>query len=163
VFAIGLLPGLEQRDGEAGEPARKFEVQHLSLAVGALTETRARSLMGNNVQCSSAGRPGAASITTRSRCLREQQMTRSEQQTRHGKPAAEEAAGSSLKKCPTSRTDRSAAMPSYRVDFMNEFARNSQVHKVCQRSIVVRSARSPEQAGEAAKTDFARLEGIRFP
>ncbi len=51
-------------------------------------------------------------------------------------------------------------MPSYRVDFMNEFARNSQVHKVCQRSIVVRSARSPEQAGEAAKTDFARFEGI---
>lgn len=75
--------------------------------------------------------------------------------------AAEEAAGSSLKKCPTIRTDRSAAMPSYRVDFMNEFARNRRVHKVCQRSIVVRSARSPEQAGEAAKTHFARLEGIR--
>lgn len=52
-------------------------------------------------------------------------------------------------------------MPSYRVDFMNEFARNRRVHKVCQRSIVVRSARSPEQAGEAAKTHFARLEGIR--
>jgi hypothetical protein len=52
------------------------------------------------------------------------------------------------------------AMTSYRVDFMNEFARNSRVHKVCQRSIVVGSARSPEQAGEAAKTDFARLEGI---
>jgi hypothetical protein len=52
-------------------------------------------------------------------------------------------------------------MTSYRVDFMNEFARNRRVHKVCQRSIVVRSASSPEQAGEAAKTHFARLEGIR--
>ena len=52
-------------------------------------------------------------------------------------------------------------MTSYRVDFMNEFARNRRIHKVCQRSIVVRSARSPEQAGEAAKTHFARLEGIR--
>lgn len=52
-------------------------------------------------------------------------------------------------------------MTSYRVDFMNEFARNRRVHKVCQRSIVVRSACSPEQAGEAAKTHFARLEGIR--
>ena len=51
-------------------------------------------------------------------------------------------------------------MASYRVDFMNEFARNRRVHKVCQRSIVVRSARSPEQAGEAAKAHFARLEGI---
>jgi hypothetical protein len=83
------------------------------------------------------------------------------QQTRHGKPAAEEAAGSSLKKCPIIRTDRSAPMTSYRVDFMNEFARNTRIHKVCQCSIVVRSARSPEQAGEAAKTHFARLEGIR--
>jgi hypothetical protein len=52
-------------------------------------------------------------------------------------------------------------MTSYRVDFMNEFARNRRVHKVCQRSVVVRSARSPEQAGEAAKTLFATLEGIR--
>jgi hypothetical protein len=31
-------------------------------------------------------------------------------------------------------------MTSYRVDFMNNFARNRRVHKVCQRSIVVRSA-----------------------
>jgi hypothetical protein len=52
-------------------------------------------------------------------------------------------------------------MTSYRVDFMNEFARNRRVHKVCQRSIVVRSARSPEEAGETAKTYFARLERIR--
>jgi hypothetical protein len=52
-------------------------------------------------------------------------------------------------------------MTSYRVDFMNEFARNRRVHKVCQRSIVVRSACSPEQAAETAKTHFARLEGIR--
>ena len=49
-------------------------------------------------------------------------------------------------------------MTSYRVDFMNEFARNRRVHKVCQRSIIVRSACSPEQAGEAAKAHFARLE-----
>jgi hypothetical protein len=52
-------------------------------------------------------------------------------------------------------------MTSYRVDFMNEFARNRRVHKVCQRSIVVRSACCPEQAAETAKTHFARLEGIR--
>jgi hypothetical protein len=52
-------------------------------------------------------------------------------------------------------------MTSYRVDFMNEFARNRRIHEVCQRSIVVRSAPSPEQAGETAKTHFARLEGIR--
>jgi hypothetical protein len=103
--------------------------------------------------------PGAASIAAPGRCLREQQMTRSEQQTRHGKPAVEEAAGSFLKKCPTNRTDRSATMTSYRVNFMNEFARNRRVHKVCQRSIVVRSARSSEQAAEAAKAHFAKLEG----
>jgi hypothetical protein len=52
-------------------------------------------------------------------------------------------------------------LTSYRVDFTNEFARNRRVHKVCQRSIIVRSACGPEQAGEAAKTHFARLEGIR--
>jgi hypothetical protein len=52
-------------------------------------------------------------------------------------------------------------MTSYRVNFMNEFARNRRVHKVCQRSIVVRSARSSEQAAEAAKAHFAKLEGIR--
>jgi hypothetical protein len=52
-------------------------------------------------------------------------------------------------------------MTRYRVDFMNEFARNRRVPKVCQRSIVVRSACSPEQAGEAAKTHFATLEDIR--
>ena len=52
-------------------------------------------------------------------------------------------------------------MTSYRVDFMNEIARNGRVHKVCQRSIVVRSVRSPEEATEAAKAHFARLEGIR--
>ena len=37
--------------------------------------------------------------------------TEREQQTRHGKPAAEEATGSFLKKCPTIRTDRSATWP----------------------------------------------------
>jgi hypothetical protein len=154
VFAIRLLPGSEQCDGDAGEPARQSEVQHLSLAVGALTETRARSLIANNVECSSVGRRGG-------KYHRSEQMPeitaddtgRTADQARE--TAAEEAAGSSLKKCPTIRTDRSAAMTSYRADFMNEFARNRQVHKVCQRSIV-RSACGPEQVSVAAKTHFAK-------
>jgi hypothetical protein len=43
-------------------------------------------------------------------------------------------------------------MTSYRV----EFARNSRVHKVCQRSI----GAQPRTGGRSGKTDFARLEGI---
>jgi hypothetical protein len=51
--------------------------------------------------------------------------------------------------------------PVYRVCFLNEFARFSNVVKPCQRTIIIRSARSRERAIEAAKKRFARLEGIR--
>jgi hypothetical protein len=52
-------------------------------------------------------------------------------------------------------------MPSYRVDFLNEFARGDRVHKVCQRSIFVGSAESPETARDVAIERFTELEGIR--
>jgi len=52
-------------------------------------------------------------------------------------------------------------MPSYRVCFMNEFPRNDKLLHCCQRSIIVNSAPSDEQAVEAAKKQFAELEGIR--
>ncbi len=52
-------------------------------------------------------------------------------------------------------------MPSYRVCFINEIPRGRQLYRCCQRSIVIRLARSPERAAEAAKRRFARLEGIR--
>jgi hypothetical protein len=52
-------------------------------------------------------------------------------------------------------------MTSYRVCFLNEIARNERLFRCCQRSIVIRAARSPERAVEAAKKRFARLEGIR--
>jgi hypothetical protein len=52
-------------------------------------------------------------------------------------------------------------MTSYRVCFFNEIARNEKVFRCCQRSILIRFARSPERAIEAAKKRFARLEGIR--
>jgi len=52
-------------------------------------------------------------------------------------------------------------MPSYRVCFINEIPRNQKLFRCCQRSIVVRSARTSERAIEAAKKRFARLEGIR--
>jgi len=51
-------------------------------------------------------------------------------------------------------------MPSYRVCFINEIPRNRKLFRCCQRSIVIRSARSPERAVEAAKKRFARLEAI---
>ena len=51
-------------------------------------------------------------------------------------------------------------MPSYRVRFINEIPRNERLFRCCQRSIIVRSARTPERAIEAAKKRFARLEGI---
>ena len=51
-------------------------------------------------------------------------------------------------------------MPSYRVCFINDIPRNGKLFHCCQRSIVVRGARSPERAVEAAKKRFARLEGI---
>jgi hypothetical protein len=52
-------------------------------------------------------------------------------------------------------------MSSYRVCFINEIPRNQKLFRCCQRSIIIRSARSPESAIEAAKKRFARLEGIR--
>ena len=51
-------------------------------------------------------------------------------------------------------------MPSYRVSFFNDIPRNAKLFHCCQRSIVVRAARSPERAVEVAKKRFARLEGI---
>ena len=52
-------------------------------------------------------------------------------------------------------------MPSYRVCFMNEIPRNDKLFRCCQRSIIIRSAPSAERAAEAAKKQFAELEGIR--
>ena len=52
-------------------------------------------------------------------------------------------------------------MHSYRVCFINEIPRNEKLFRCCQRSVVIRSARTPERAIEAAKKRFARLEGIR--
>src|SRR5215469_7941201 len=52
-------------------------------------------------------------------------------------------------------------MPSYRVSFINEIPRNQKLFRCCQRSIVIRLARTPDRAVEAAKKRFARLEGIR--
>ena len=51
-------------------------------------------------------------------------------------------------------------MPSYRVSLINDIPRNEKLFHCCQRSIIVRTARSPERAVEAAKKRFARLEGI---
>jgi hypothetical protein len=52
-------------------------------------------------------------------------------------------------------------MSSYRVSFINEIPRNEKLFRCCQRSIIIRSARTLERAVEAAKKRFARLEGIR--
>jgi hypothetical protein len=52
-------------------------------------------------------------------------------------------------------------MSSYCVSFINEIPRNEKLFRCCQRSIVIRSARTSERAIEAAKKKFARLEGIR--
>jgi hypothetical protein len=52
-------------------------------------------------------------------------------------------------------------MPSYRVCFMNEIPRNNKLFRCCQRTIIIRSAPSAERAVEAAKKQFAALEGIR--
>ena len=51
-------------------------------------------------------------------------------------------------------------MPDYRVCFMNEIARNNRLFRCCQRAIIIRSAPTAEWAVEAAKEQFARLEGI---
>jgi hypothetical protein len=52
-------------------------------------------------------------------------------------------------------------MASYRVCFMNQFARNRTVYRICQRAVVIRCARTRARAIEAAKKRFARLERIR--
>jgi hypothetical protein len=52
-------------------------------------------------------------------------------------------------------------MPDYRVRFINEIPRNQRLFRCCQRSIIIRSAPSAERAIEAAKEQFATLEGIR--
>jgi hypothetical protein len=52
-------------------------------------------------------------------------------------------------------------MPSYRVCFINEIPRNRQLFRCCQRTIVIRAARTRERAIEAAKKRFARSEHIR--
>jgi len=52
-------------------------------------------------------------------------------------------------------------MPSYRVCFINEIPRNDRLFRCCQRSILIRSAANAEGALEAAKQQFAKLEGIR--
>ena len=51
-------------------------------------------------------------------------------------------------------------MPSYRVCFINEIPRGGKLFHCCQRTIVIRSARSPERAIEAAKRRFERAECI---
>ena len=51
-------------------------------------------------------------------------------------------------------------MPSYRVSFINDIPRGGKLFHCCQRSVVIRAARNPERAVEAAKKRFARLEGI---
>ena len=53
-----------------------------------------------------------------------------------------------------------AQMTSYRVCFINEIPRNERLFRCCQRSIIIRSAASAEQAVETAKKQFAELEGI---
>jgi hypothetical protein len=52
-------------------------------------------------------------------------------------------------------------MPSYRVRFINEIPRNERLFRCCQRSILIRSAANAERAVEAAKAQFAQIEGIR--
>jgi hypothetical protein len=57
--------------------------------------------------------------------------------------------------------DWGAKMPNYRVRFINEIPRNERLFRCCQRSIVIRSVSSAERAVEAAKKQFAEVEGIR--
>ena len=51
-------------------------------------------------------------------------------------------------------------MPGYRVCFINEIPRNDKLFRCCQRSLMIRSAPDAERAVEAAKQQFAKLEGI---
>jgi hypothetical protein len=52
-------------------------------------------------------------------------------------------------------------MASYRVCFMNQFARNRTAYRICQRAVVIRCGHTRARAIEAAKKRFARLERIR--
>jgi hypothetical protein len=52
-------------------------------------------------------------------------------------------------------------MPGYHVRFINEIPQNERLFRCCQRSIIIRSAANAERAVEAAKEQFAQLEGIR--
>jgi hypothetical protein len=49
---------------------------------------------------------------------------------------------------------------SYRVCFLNQFSQGAKVITACQRSIVIRSAKTREDAVEEAKKRFAKLEGV---
>jgi hypothetical protein len=49
---------------------------------------------------------------------------------------------------------------SYRVCFLNQFARGPKVITACQRAIVIRSAKTREDAVEQAKKRFTELEGV---
>ena len=51
-------------------------------------------------------------------------------------------------------------MRSYRVSFINDIPRGRKLFHCCQRSIVIRAARNPERAVEAAKKRFGRREGV---
>ena len=48
----------------------------------------------------------------------------------------------------------------YRVCFLNQFARGPRTITACQRAIVIRSAKTCEDAIEQAKKRFAELEGV---
>ena len=48
-------------------------------------------------------------------------------------------------------------MPSYRVSFINDIPRNEKLFHCCQRSIVVRAARSPERAIEFSQKMIAGM------
>ena len=51
-------------------------------------------------------------------------------------------------------------MASYRVNVMNEIPGNDRLFRCCQRSILIRSAPRAGWAVEAAKQQFAELDGI---
>src|SRR5206468_10559190 len=57
-------------------------------------------------------------------------------------------------------TGKDTAAGTYRVRFFKAVTCHGKTVKVCQRSIDIRSAPSPDQAVEAAKQSFARLENV---
>ncbi len=71
--------------------------------------------------------------------------------------AEEEAAGHPH---PVEQPGGTPQIRDYRVNFINQFASADEVFRVCQRSIVIRRAGSPEEACEAAKARFAELENV---